>query len=180
MKTQIKNLMSIGLLVILCIALTQCSIESNSETEAPLTENFSKAKVNNDEGFKFVTHLSGENEKHDVDSKATGQAIVEISDDESMIYYKLIVANIENVLQSHFHNNVAGENGPVVSFLFAGPKKEGRFGGVLSEGYITEADLIVRPNVQNFADLIEAIRNGAIYINVHTDQYGNGELRGQL
>lgn len=182
MKTQIKDLMRMMLLLMLCLALTQCSTEQINQ-ESDLSESTLTAKAfgkkRNELQFKFVTHLSGSNEVPTNDSKATGQAIVEISDDESMIYYKLIVANIDNVFASHFHFNSVGNNGMVVAGLFMGPKKEGHFGGILSEGYITSEN-VVGPLAGDMAALINAIREGNIYINVHTDQYRGGELRGQL
>ena len=68
----------------------------------------------------FVTHLSGDQEVPLRDTSAAGQAIFHLSEDGLSLRYKLIVANINNVVASHIHLGVAGVNGPVVAFL-AGP-----------------------------------------------------------
>lgn len=179
MKTLINIAKCILLTAVFSLSFYQCNSEPISEGEAPLQENFSKAKMNNGEGFKFVTHLSGDNEVPMRETNATGQAIVKISDDETMIHYRLIVANIENVRAAHFHDAPAGSTSGVVIGLFMGPKIEGRFEGVLAEGYIT-AESFEEDGESMLAKLIQDMRDGNIYINVHTDRYPSGELRGQL
>src|SRR5688572_23950820 len=57
------------------------------------------------------THLSGEQEVFaaeegaptPADSRAQGQAILHIADDQQSFDYKLIAANIENITQAHIH-----------------------------------------------------------------------------
>jgi len=134
----------------------------------------------------FRAHLAGRDEVLPVDTRAQGQAIVRISEDETSLAFKLIVANIQEVTQAHIHCGAAGENGPVVVFLYglADPTSPN---GVLSEGTITNADVIARPDspecpggVANFADLVAKIRSGDAYVNVHTVDNPGGEVRGQL
>jgi hypothetical protein len=134
----------------------------------------------------FRAHLAGRNEVPPVDTNAQGQAIVRISDDETSLQFKLIVANIEDVTQAHIHCGAAGVNGPVVVFLYGfGPVVSPN--GVLSEGARTNAD--VNPvgssaacpgGVANFAELVEKIRSGDAYVNVHTLANPGGEIRGQI
>ncbi|WP_242202274.1 CHRD domain-containing protein [Aestuariivivens insulae] len=185
MKTQIKNLMYIFALVVFCLAFTRCTTEQVN-LEGNLQDNDLMSKTANSKQstkvkFNFTTHLSGDNEVPAVETNATGQAIVKISPDESWIYYKLIVANIDNVMMSHFHMKEAGANGGVVTWLYNNldGQPSGPSNGVLAEGVIM-AENIVGALEGDMAGLIDAIRNGNIYVNVHTQQVPSGELRGQL
>src|SRR5688500_12818740 len=57
------------------------------------------------------THLSGDQEVFaaaegaptPADSRAQGQAILQIAEDQQSFDYKLIAANIENITQAHIH-----------------------------------------------------------------------------
>lgn len=130
--------------------------------------------------FNFSVSLKGSNEVPAVDTKASGQAIIRISEDETSVYYKLIVVKLEGVTAAHFPLGSSGSTGPVVAFLYP-PQAPGGpvINGVLTEGVIREGDLL-GPLVEDFDALIEAIREGQIYVNVHTNTYRLGELRGNL
>lgn len=132
----------------------------------------------------FRTHLKGENEVPAVETKAQGQATFKLSSDGTEIHYKLIVANIENVLMAHIHNAPAGQNGGVVVWLYpASPPPQlidGRFQGVLAKGTITANDLVGSLQGETLDDLLEEIKAGNMYVNVHTDQNPAGEIRGQI
>ncbi|MFH4967515.1 CHRD domain-containing protein [Gaetbulibacter sp. M240] len=127
----------------------------------------------------FKTELSGDNEVPMRETDASGHAIVRISQDESTVHYVVIVENIENTRASHFHKAAAGENGGVVIGIFGGPKIEGVFTGQLTTGKIT-SETMGEDGENKLAMFIQDIKDGNIYINVHTDQYPGGELRGQL
>ena len=141
---------------------------------------------------RFVAHLSGDQEVPARETLAQGQAIFKLSKDGSELHYKLIVANIENVVASHIHLAPAGTNGPVVTFL-AGPfpPAGGRTNGVLAEGTIIAADLVGPLTGQSLSDLIDAMEAGGTYVNVHTNDgvnptntgpgdFPGGEVRGQI
>lgn len=143
-------------------------------------------------GQNFGTHLSGGEEVPARETRAQGQAKFQLSADESTIEYRLIASNIENVVASHIHVGAAGTNGPVVAFLFGNVSPGGgRTDGVLATGTITEADLIGPLAGQPFDALIEEMRAGNTYVNVHTDDgvaptntgpgdFPGGEIRGQI
>jgi len=145
----------------------------------------STAKKSDSEKLKkyhFTASLKGSNEVPSVDSKATGEIIVSINKEETKIHYKLIVANIDDVIQSHFHVAPAGANGGVVAFLFGPnpiPQPSGPFDGVLAEGDI-EAGNVINSMAGDLGALIEAIRAGNVYANVHTNTNKGGEIRGNL
>jgi hypothetical protein len=142
------------------------------------------------------------------DSQAQGQAIFKIAEDELSMEYKLIAANIENVVQAHIHCGPRGVNGGIFIWLYpsvtsttalTGPT--GRHDGVLAEGTVVSgAALNVRTvassdvcpgGVANFADALRQIRAGNAYVNIHTNDgvaptnsgpgdFPGGEVRGQF
>lgn len=127
----------------------------------------------------FVAPLSGNEEVPSVDTNARGVATFHLSPDGQELSYRLIVANIDDVVAAHIHLAPAGENGPVVAFLFSGPTIE-RANGVIAEGTITDADLIGPLAGQNIADFASSIEAGNTYVNVHTVENPGGEIRGQI
>jgi hypothetical protein len=132
----------------------------------------------------FRTHLSGNEEVPARDTDAQGQATFQVSDDGTSIGYKLTVANIENVTQAHIHLAPAGVNGGIVAWLYpAAPPSmliPGRTEGILGEGEITASSLVGSLSGQPLSALLDAMRNGGAYVNVHTSQFPPGEIRGQV
>lgn len=130
------------------------------------------------------THLTGNEEVPVRDTAAQGQATFKINEDGTAISYKLNVANIENVTQAHIHLAPAGSNGGVVAWLYpAAPPSQlipGRSQGTLGEGEITQSSLVGPLAGHPLSDLIDAMRNGGTYVNVHTTQFPPGEIRGQI
>jgi hypothetical protein len=144
------------------------------------------------ENRNFVAHLSGAEEVPPRDTNATGQTKFQLNKDETELDYRLIVANIENVFAAHIHVGAAGVNGPVVALLFGDvPPGGGRVDGVLATGTITAANLDGPLAGRPFSDLVDAMRAGDTYVNVHTNDgvdppntgpgdFPGGEIRGQI
>jgi hypothetical protein len=134
--------------------------------------------------LNFRGHMTPEQEVHVVESKATGQAVFQLSKDGTELSYKVIVANIENVIMAHIHLASAGVNGPVVAWLYpSSPPAQlipGRSNGVLAQGTITAANLVGPLAGQPLSALVDAMKEGGTYVNVHTSQYPPGEIRGQI
>lgn len=130
----------------------------------------------------FVAHLSGL--EAGAETLGQGQAVFHLSKDGSELSYKLTVANIENVNMAHIHLAPPGQDGPPVLWLYpdAPPPQliEGRVDGVLATGTATDSDLVGPLAGMTIADLVEKIRNGETYVNVHTLQYPGGEIRGEV
>lgn len=131
----------------------------------------------------FHATASGREEVPPNDSRGRGTATFKLSDDGTSLSYRLIVANLENVTQSHIHIAPKGVNGPVVVFLFGFVSGGVTQNGPLAEGTITQADLIARPAIGfggTMAELLAAMRSGNAYVNVHTVALPGGEVRGQV
>jgi len=145
----------------------------------------------------FRTHLSGDEEVPARDTRAQGQAIFQLSEDGAELHYKIIFSNIENAFMAHIHMAPAGENGPIVVWLFPSttpvpaPLGGGRTDGVQATGTITAADLVGPLAGHPLSDLVAAIESGNTYVNVHTNDgvaptntgpgdFPGGEIRGQI
>ena len=116
-----------------------------------------------------------------------------LSPDGSTLTYTLLYFNLQgSITQSHIHVGNEGTNGGIVLFLCS------NVGGgvnppacpassanpVVVSGTLTAADLqtVAGQGVTSdkFSDVIDAMRHGAAYVNVHSDSFPAGEIRGQL
>jgi hypothetical protein len=147
------------------------------------------------EESQFSAKLTGASQQPEpTSSKATGELKLIVSADGKKISYTLTVENLRNPTGADMHLGPATANGPAVVKLFpvhGANAKKGDFSGVLSEGTITAADLAGSMLGSPLADLIEQIREGNTYVNVHSDDgtppantgpgdYQLGEIRGQI
>lgn len=128
----------------------------------------------------FRTHLSGDEVVSPVDTNAQGQAIFQLNKAGDALSYKLNVANIDNVIGAHIHNESEGANGPIVVFLFGDPFTDAvTVNGTLAEGTITTSE-VIGPIAGDFNALESAMRIGNTYVQVHTEEHVPGEIRGQI
>ncbi len=132
----------------------------------------------------FRAKLTGNQEVPPVETKAQGQAIFQLSRDGQKLSFRIIVSQLNNVTMGHIHLAPAGENGPVVAWLYpAGPPPQlipGTTNGVLATGIITADDLVGLLAGATMADLVEYLESGGAYVNIHTQQFPAGEIRGQI
>ena len=125
---------------------------------------------------KFGFNLTGSEEVPPVQTNATGLAEISpytIAGDS--ITYTVNATNIEDVTAGHIHFGKPGENGPIVftMFKYDPPRNE-----VLETGTIT-ADKLEGPMAgKQVSDLGFAGANGSLYMNIHTVENPNGEIRG--
>ena len=152
---------------------------------------------NSDGERKLRTRLSGLNEPPAVLTGARGVFEAEISADESGFDYTLTYENLEgNVTQSHIHIGQVLVNGGIAIWLCetatnpapaavaaATPDCGGPNSNTVS-GTVT-AEQVIGPNGQGvapgeFAEVLNAMRRGVAYVNVHSARSPGGEIRGQL
>ena len=126
----------------------------------------------------FRAHLTGDQEVPAVDTRAQGQAILSFDGSLSELHYKLIVANIDDVVASHIHCAPAGANGPVGVTLFSGgPTSDS---GVLAQATVDGPDAGNGCGWSDLGDVHAAVIAGEAYVNVHTLAHPPGEIRGQI
>ena len=139
----------------------------------------------------FLAPLAGDQEVPPHVTPAMGQAQFRLINDGQTLVYRLIVDDISNVTASHIHLAAKGVNGSVVAILFHGSAASGPISGIIAEGTIESADLIGPLAGQDLSVLVEAMRSGGAYVNVHTDDgvaptntgpgdFPGGEIRGQI
>ena len=148
---------------------------------AVLTSQFAHA-----DGLKFSAYLSGAQEVPTVVTNGGGRVKVKFDKTLSSVTIDVKVRDlIGSLVGAHFHCALPGANGPVAFGLinpgdlsFDGKKIK----GTLDNSDFTGADCsgaVGRP-VSNIASLAFAMDEGLIYLNLHTDAFPGGEIRGQL
>jgi hypothetical protein len=123
-----------------------------------------------------VAHCKGSEEVPPVETQGQCQAIFKVRG--NTLSYKLIVANLEDIVAAHIHCAPEGVNGPVGVTLFGGGPVT--VAGILMQGPILGPNAV---NMCGWADLdavLDALESGDTYVNVHTVVYPGGEVRGQI
>jgi hypothetical protein len=193
----LRRQIAFGAITVLLVACTADKPEPTGfEVRAPLFV------VGGNADFNLETHLTGDEEVPPTNTQAQGQAIFRVNADGSAVDFRLIASNIDNVTQAHIHCGRPGENGPVRMWLYpvigptgtalsptdaAGPQN-----GVLASGTFDPRPVICPASaVGRDMPLLEAMRAGLTYVNVHTNDgdapantgpgdFPGGEIRGQL
>lgn len=133
---------------------------------------------------QFTAKLTGSNGVPPIKTPATGTAKFTLSPDGKSISYTLTVTNINNVIGAHIHSGNAKQNGPIVLILYGNPTMTnpptGKVNGMLSKGTATASDLKGPLAGKQMSDLLNLIKAGNAYVNVHTTQNPKGEIRGQI
>jgi len=140
----------------------------------------------------FITHMRGRDEVPARITRGQGVAKFKVAKDGMSIDYKLIVANISNVVGAHIHLGPEGANGPVVYGLYSAAPGGGPINGTIAEGSFTPADLVgPYAGATDFDMFLSDLHADSLYVNVHTDDgvkpdntgkgdFPGGEIRGQL
>jgi hypothetical protein len=127
----------------------------------------------------YITVLNGKNEvPSHPDVTATGMSGFIVNSGNSKVWYQIEGEGLKGVTQAHIHSGKASENGPVIATLFKGSKDT--VNGALVQGSIT-ADKLEGPlKGKSISDLVSLIDKSSAYVNVHTQSFPDGEIRGQI
>jgi len=158
------------------------------------------ASYSNAQDTTFKANLTAKDEVPPVDSSASGQATFQLSSDRKSLMYTLSVSNVEDVTMAHIHIGTPGEAGKPVATLYptkmtsSKDEKQGEMvaeqhnvretkhktNGVIAKGTIRASDLVGPFTGKTITDLVAQIRAGKTYVNVHTKEHPDGEIRGTI
>lgn len=134
--------------------------------------------------LEFSANLSGAQEVGGVTTGTTGDVRLRFDAGLSTLRVVLSVFNGEDITAAHIHCAPAGVNGPIVVTLFSGPQQD--VNGVLVNANFDRTDVtptVCGPHdttINDIASLLAGLREGILYINVHSAANPGGEVRGQL
>jgi len=127
----------------------------------------------------FTADLTGDQEEPEVDTDASGDAEVTFEEGDDQVQYFVDVQNIVDVTEAHIHEGQEGEEGDIVATLYD-ESASGEIDGELASGNLDASDLEGPLSGQEIEDLVQLMEDGEAYVNVHTTEYPDGEIRGQL
>ena len=144
----------------------------------------------------FHAFLTGYQEVPSVSSKADAVFQAQLSSDGNSVNYTLVYEGLQaDVTQAHIHFAQRSVNGPIIVWLCqtttnpapAGqttvPTCPGRGGTVT--GTFSASNVLASPATQQLAagelaEIIDAMRAGVAYVNIHSAVSTGGEIRGQV
>ena len=129
-----------------------------------------RGQVHGQSSSGYTGRLNGANEVPPVPTPATGTGSFHLNEARTELRFDLTVEGLTSAITlAHFHRGAAGVNGPVVKTI------TGTFNGNTASGIWAAGD----PEPLTAA-LVSELLAGAIYVNVHTVNFGGGEIRSQV
>lgn len=126
----------------------------------------------------FYACLTGVQEVPSVDTLTTGEFKARLH--PLTFDYSLRIKKITGLTQVDIHLGLPGENGPVVAVLYGPTGPSGPLEEVLLTGSLTSPNLVGPLAGKTLQDLAAQIELGNTYVNVHTSEYPDGEIRGRI
>ncbi len=128
---------------------------------------------------KFRANVSGSQEVPVVTTSAKGLAnFNRVS--ATRITYTLTATDIDKVVAAHIHLAPRGEEGEIVVNLRVPALCTVESSSISCQGAITASQLTGPLAGRSLGALVRAMREGRTYVNVHTTDFPNGEIRGQI
>ena len=133
------------------------------------------------EGETFSASLSGNDEVPPTQSTATGLAKFQTDENGTRVSYWLNISGLSEITGAHIHNGSSGQNGDVVVTLSGPESAENAQNPVISlKGNITNDKLQGPLASKELSELVSLMSDGTVYVNVHTGEFQNGAVRGQI
>lgn len=145
-------------------------------------------------GAPLRAHLVGYEEVPAVNSVAEGEFEARVSPDGNSVSYTMTYSGLQApVLMSHIHFAQKSVNGSIIVWLCgtatnpgpAGTQACPGAGGTVS-GTFTSANVLASSTASqqltagDLESLIDAMRSGIAYVNIHSSVSPGGEIRGQV
>lgn len=118
--------------------------------------------------IQLTALIDGSQEVPTTSTSGSGLGSFSVSADLSSVWYSITISNLTgNLTSAHIHRAAEGSNGPVVKTLLF---DKGTATGVWS-----------RNDSEPFTkELLAELLTGRLYVNVHSNRFPNGEIRGQI
>jgi hypothetical protein len=142
--------------------------------------------------FQIRAELRGANEVPPIATAGKATLEARVDPTTAQIAFELTYSGLQGgdpPLFAHIHFGPPRVNGGVMVFFCGGGGKpacpaQGTGGPVVITGVIVPTD-VVGPTAQginpgDFADVVNAIKSGLAYANIHTTKYPTGEIRGKV
>jgi hypothetical protein len=134
----------------------------------------------------YTADLVGREEVPPVSTEGRGFFIGSLNDAETTLAFVMTYFALEGTpAVAHIHFGPRGVAAGVVAFLCGGGGKPAcPANGVQVAGTVVAAD-VIGPTGQGitageFDEFVRGLRGGDMYVNVHSNLFPNGEVRGQL
>jgi hypothetical protein len=130
----------------------------------------------------FIAKLSGP--QAGSKSPGSGEAIFQLARNGQALNFRLTVQGVKDITMAHIHLGKPGKEGPPVVWLYPAtppPKlRKGVFHGVLAHGSVTAKNFVGPLQGKSMEDLVKEIKADDAYVNVHSEEYPAGAIRGQI
>jgi len=134
----------------------------------------------NAEIIRFRATLTGSAEIPVVLTGAFATATVTLDTDTKTVSWNIDVWNLPSGINAaHFHVGPPGVAGPTVVNIPFPATASNDFN---LSGSATTATAGLRPDqgIRSWDDFLQSLTGGTIYLNIHTQVFGGGEIRGQV
>lgn len=202
-----NNKKSYGILTIFfsVVLVTLLILSGNKILVFGQIQNEKNLNNNSNININYNATLTGNQQVPPVKTNGIGTASFELLDDNKTLHYQINVLDVPKITGIHIHQGKAGENGDVIVNLY-NPKEnifqnENKIENETKLSQIESNSVTINGNTQNsliasgtinnsdlkgpllgkdISDLINLMQSKNTYVNVHSESYPDGEIRGQI
>jgi hypothetical protein len=202
-----NNKKSYGILTIFfsVVLVTLLILSENKILVFGQIQNEKNPNNNSNININYNATLTGNQQVPPVKTNGIGTASFELLEDNKTLHYQINVLDVPKITGIHIHEGKAGENGDVIVNLY-NPKEnifqnENKIENETKLSQIESNSVTINGNTQNsliasgtinnsdlkgpllgkdISDLINLMQSKNTYVNVHSESYPDGEIRGQI
>jgi len=138
------------------------------------------AIADDDDNNEFSAKLKGSNEVPPVVTDTTGNAEFKVNKAETKLKYSLTIKKGDEIKVAHIHCAPAGMNGPVILWLLDTGMVGALDGKVKIAATLTDDKIVDDTCGDTISKIVDSMKMGKTYVNVHSTDVPSGEVRGQI
>lgn len=134
------------------------------------------------EDLRFYSQLNSDQQVPTNSSRARGRSSMTLLNEGTHLRLRLKTFKLKNVTAIHLHLGEEGSNGPVVVNLLDDSAKTVEFYSIFHRltNTIESEDLTGPLQGQPLDALVAKMKDGQVYLNIHTKRFPDGAIRGQV